>query len=80
MRTEQEIIEMFKAAVFEVDNKKLDNLSHETELSALGLDSVQTMEVIGTMEEKLNLQFPDEDLATLRSIGDLTRLVKKLAH
>lgn len=80
MRTEQEIIEMFKAAVFEVDNKKLDNLSHETELSALGLDSVQTMEVIGTMEEKLNVQFPDEDLATLRSVGDLTRLVKKLAH
>lgn len=79
MRSEQEIIEMFKAAVFEVDNKKVDNLTTATELSALGLDSVQTMEVIGTMEEKLNVQFPDEDLATLKSVGDLTALVKKLA-
>ena len=79
MRSEQEIIEMFKAAVFEVDNKKVENLTTATELSALGLDSVQTMEVIGTMEEKLNVQFPDEDLATLKSVGDLTALVKKLA-
>jgi len=40
---------------------------------------VQTMEVIGAMEEKLNIQFPDEDLATIKSIGDLTRLVQRLA-
>jgi acyl carrier protein len=78
MRTDHDIIELFKAAVFEVDNKKLDQLTPATELSALGLDSVQTMEVIGTMEEKLNLQFPDEDLATLRSVGDLTALVRRL--
>jgi acyl carrier protein len=80
MRSEKEIIEMFKAAVLEVDNKKkmLDQITPTTELSALGLDSVQTMEVIGAMEERLNVQFPDEDLATLKSIGDLTRLVQRL--
>jgi acyl carrier protein len=79
MKSEQEIIEMFKAAVYEVDHKKLDHVTGATELSALGLDSVQTMEVIGALEEKLNVQFPDEDLATLKSVGDLTRLVQRLS-
>ena len=63
----------------EMFNKKLGELSGTTLLSSLGLDSVQTMEVIGAMEERLNVQFPDEDLATLKSIGDLTRLVQRLA-
>jgi acyl carrier protein len=78
-KTEKDIIELFRAAVLEVDNKKLGELNNTTQLSSLGLDSVQTMEVIGAMEERLNVQFPDEDLATLKSIGDLTRLVQRLA-
>lgn len=78
-KSEKDIIELFRAAVLEVDNKKLGELKDTTQLSSLGLDSVQTMEVIGAMEERLNVQFPDEDLATLKSIGDLTRLVQRLA-
>ncbi len=78
-KSEKEVIELFRAAVLEVDNKKLGELSATTSLSSLGLDSVQTMEVIGAMEERLNVQFPDEDLATLKNIGDLTRLVQRLA-
>ena len=36
------------------------------------------MEVIGVMEERLEVQFPDEDLASIKTVGDLTRLVLKL--
>lgn len=79
MKTEGEILNMFRDAVKEVDNKDLPDLQAETNLSELGLDSVTTMEVIGTLEEKLNLRFPDEDLATLKSIRDLTTLVHKIA-
>lgn len=78
MRSEQEIIEMFKAAVFEVDAKRVDHITVQTEIASLGLDSVQTMEVIGSIEEKLNVQFPDEDLETMRNVGDLTRLIQRL--
>jgi acyl carrier protein len=77
--SDSEIITLFKAAVLEVDNKKLGDVTIDTPLASLGLDSVQTMEVIGAMEEKLNVQFPDEDLATLKKIGDLTSLVRRLA-
>jgi len=37
------------------------------------------MEVIGIMEERLEIRFPDEDLATLKNMGDLTALVRRLS-
>ena len=80
MHTNEEIIEIFKESVKEVDvNVKVDKVSMETELAQLGLDSVMTMEVIGVLEEKLNLRFPDEDLATLKSMTDLSNLIRKLS-
>lgn len=79
MRNDNEIIQLFKEAVAEVDNSiKVQTVDATTELASLGLDSVMTMEVIGALEEKLNLRFPDEDLATIRSVGDLTKLVNRL--
>ena len=77
-RNDEEIITMFREAVKEVENKELDNLALETDLAKLGLDSVATMEVIGVLEERLNVQFPDEDLANLKSLSDLTALVRKV--
>ena len=77
--TDQEILGMFQESVREVDgNVKLGEMTASTELASLGLDSVMTMEVIGVMEEKLNVRFPDEDLATLKTMGDLMTLVRRL--
>ncbi len=77
---DQQIIALFQEAVAEVDgNVKLGEMTAATELSSLGLDSVMTMEVIGVMEEKLNVRFPDEDLATLKNMGDLTKLIHRLS-
>ncbi|MEQ9497852.1 MAG: acyl carrier protein [Deltaproteobacteria bacterium] len=77
---DQQIIALFQEAVAEVDsNVKLGEMTAKTELASLGLDSVMTMEVIGVMEEKLNVRFPDEDLATLKNMGDLTTLVGRLS-
>jgi acyl carrier protein len=78
--TNNDIIVLFKEAVREVDaNTKLDDLTTSTEIAKLGLDSVMTMEVIGVLEERLNVRFPDEDLATLKNIGDLTALIQRMA-
>ena len=78
-RSDDEIIQLFKAAVYEVDQKQLGLVTTDTEIAQLGLDSVATMEVIGTLEEKLSLRFPDEELATLKSVGDLTALIRRVS-
>lgn len=78
--TDDEIIEVFKQSVKEVDQRiQVDSVDGSTTLSSIGLDSVMTMEVIGIMEERLDIRFPDEDLATLQSMGDLTALVRRLS-
>lgn len=77
--TDNEIIALFKAAVYEVDQKQLGAVTVETQIAQLGLDSVATMEVIGALEEKLSVRFPDEELATLKSVGDLTALVRRVS-
>ena len=78
--TDHEIIEVFKQSVKEVDQRiEVDRVDGSTSLSSIGLDSVMTMEVIGIMEERLDIRFPDEDLATLKNMGDLTALVRRLA-
>ncbi len=80
MPTDQEIVELFKTSVKEVDNNiKVDDVDIATDITTLGLDSVMTMEVIGVMEEKLNVRFPDEDLATIKKMSDLAALVRRLA-
>ena len=78
-RSDDEIIQLFKTAVYEVDHKQLGSITTDTEIAQLGLDSVATMEVIGALEEKLDMRFPDEELATLKSVGDLTALVRRMA-
>lgn len=78
--TDDEIIEVFKQSVREVDQRiEVDAVDSGTSLASIGLDSVMTMEVIGIMEERLDIRFPDEDLATLKSMGDLTELVRRLS-
>jgi len=78
--TDDEIIEVFKQSVKEVDQRiEVDAVDSSTSLSSIGLDSVMTMEVIGIMEERLEIRFPDEDLATLKNMGDLTALVRRLS-
>ncbi len=80
MHSDQQIVELFKASVKEVDNNvKVDDVDITTDITGLGLDSVMTMEVIGVMEEKLNIRFPDEDLATIKKMSDLAALVRRLA-
>ncbi|NJK89305.1 MAG: AMP-binding protein [Myxococcales bacterium] len=78
--TDEEILTIFKQSVKEVDQKiSVDNVNQDTDLGAIGLDSVTQMEVIGIMEERLDIRFPDEDLATMKSLRDLTTIVRRLA-
>jgi acyl carrier protein len=78
MGQEVNLIKMFQQAALEVSNKKLDNLSRETVISQLGMDSVAVMELVSYFEEKLALRLPDEDLAKISTVGDLCTLVERL--
>lgn len=70
-----DVISLFAQAALEVNGKKLSNLTPDTVISKLGLDSVAVMELVSWFEEKLNIRMPDEDLASVQTLGDLSKLV-----
>jgi acyl carrier protein len=74
-----DVIEMFKQAAFEVDNRRLPDLQADTVIATLGMDSVAIMELVSWFEEKLGLRIPDEDLSKIRTVRDLRDTVARLA-
>ena len=72
------VLEMFRQAALEVDNRKLPDLKADTVISTLGMDSVAVMELVSYFEEKLSVRIPDEDLSRIRTVGDLRDTLQKL--
>jgi acyl carrier protein len=66
-----DVVELFKQAALEVDNRKLPDLRPDTVISQLGMDSVAQMELVSWFEERLGVRIPDEELQTLRTVRDL---------
>ncbi|MBL8957038.1 MAG: acyl carrier protein [Myxococcaceae bacterium] len=71
-------ISLFTKAALEVSGKQLSGLTNDTVISKLGLDSVAVMELVSYFEEKLEIRMPDEDLASIQTLGDLGKLVNRL--
>jgi acyl carrier protein len=73
------VLHQFKAIAEQVGRKKnLGALSREDKLTALGIDSMDMMEIIHILERQLELTLTDEELASLVTVGDVERVV--LAH
>jgi acyl carrier protein len=66
-----DVVELFRQAAMEVDNRKLTDLKTETVISQLGMDSVAQMELVSWFEERLGVRIPDEELQKIRTVGDL---------
>jgi acyl carrier protein len=73
-----DVVEMFKQAAFEVDNRRLTNLRAETVIATLGMDSVAVMELVSYFEEKLGVRIPDEELSRIRTVKDLRDAIARL--
>lgn len=73
-----DVISLFQTAALEVSGKQLSGLTHDTVISKLGLDSVAVMELVSYFEEKLTIRMPDEELASIQTLGDLAKLVNRL--
>ena len=61
-------------------SKQFGELSADQPISDLGLDSVTVIEMVGVLEDRLQLRFNDEDLARINTFGDLGAMVRKYRH
>ena len=73
-----DVVEMFKQAAFEVDNRRLQDLKPDTVIATLGMDSVAVMELVSYFEEKLEVRIPDEELSRIKTVKDLRDAIQRL--
>ncbi|MCB9506693.1 MAG: acyl carrier protein [Myxococcales bacterium] len=81
--TNEQAVALVKAALHEISPAKaaeLETLGLDTRIRDAGIDSVAAMEMVGVIEERLEVTFPDEDLAQLNRFSDIVDLITSVAH
>lgn len=76
-RTEK-LLPVLVAAAGEVAVDELPEIELSSEIADLGFDSLQTLELVACLEERLRVRLPLELLAAVSTVGDLLAIVDRL--
>ncbi|MCB9777567.1 MAG: acyl carrier protein [Alphaproteobacteria bacterium] len=77
--TDAEILSLIQEALNDVaPGREADfaKVRLDSSIEELGLDSIATMEMVGYLEEKVDTTFPDEELAKVAKVSDLSKLIQ----
>jgi len=74
--TQKDVLKVLQETLEEVENRSFSHISEQTTVTDLEVDSVTMMEVIGCLEDDLDIQIPDEKLAGLNTVGDIVAVVR----
>lgn len=72
------VVDLFAKAIWEVAQTKIDDLGFDKQITSLGIDSVSMMEVIGFIEEELEVHLPEEKLQKVQTLGDLADVIAEV--
>lgn len=71
-----DILAKFSEVARQVEKgKDLPTITRESKITALGIDSVSMMEIIGVLEDELDVSIPDEKLARIQTVGDIEAVI-----
>jgi len=71
----KDLLTMFKVVAARVDKREFNNVTNESVITELGIDSLSMMQIVGEMETELGIMIPDEDLVELITVGDLVKKI-----
>jgi acyl carrier protein len=77
MKKYDDLIALFKQVATEVDKREFGDVTGESVISDLGIDSLSMMQIVGEMELRLDIMIPDEDLVELVTVSDLVKVVER---
>lgn len=70
-------IRMLETALGDTAPGELGSLGLDTPIYDLGLSSMAMLELVGHLEDRLQVQFPDDCLLELQTVGDLAQLIEQ---
>lgn len=77
MSSKEEMISVFQRVANEVAERQLPALQGSTVIADLGIDSLQTLEIVAAMEREFQVQIPDDQLVGINTVDDLVALIHK---
>ena len=73
-----DIIEEIKEVVSEQLKVKPEEIAPEASfIDDLGADSLDSIELVTTLEEKYGIEIPDEDAKEMHTVGDVVNYIEK---
>ena len=79
---DEKVLSLIKEALFDVApsrKEEFEDIEIATTIEDLALDSIATMEMVGFLEDKTDMTFPDEELAKVQSLSDLAKMIRAAA-
>lgn len=73
--TRTELLQTFRSIASEIAEKDLSSVDESGVIADLGIDSLELLEVIGSLERDLDIRVPDDQLVGIQTIGQLLNLV-----
>ena len=59
---------------------EVDEITADTDIvDDLGADSLDIVDLVMTLEDEFDLEIPDEDVETVRTVGDLVKYLEERA-
>lgn len=75
--TRPELFDLFRKMATEIAEKDFSKVSEDAAIANLGLDSLNLLELVGSMERELGVQIPDEQLVGIQTVRQLLDLVER---
>lgn len=73
----EELFVLFREVVQSIEKRPLNDVTPDSVIADLGIDSLGMMEIVGELESRLDVMIPDDQLVKLRTVSDLLGVVEK---
>lgn len=73
--TRAELLQIFRSTASEIAEKDMAAVEETGVIAELGIDSLELLEVIGSLERDLDIRVPDDQLVGIQTVGQLLNLV-----
>lgn len=74
--TRAQLLEVFRKTASEITERDLSQVAEDGIIADLGIDSLELLEVIGSLERDLDIRVPDDQLVGIQTVDQLLGLVE----
>lgn len=74
---DEALLALLTRGALDVAGRRLDGLTMDTRLGEMGLDSVGVLEMVGFVEQELDLRFNDDEILRLATVRDVAALIDR---